>query len=72
MAGRQQGWNCFVYALATLDNTGGGQRVKRMGPPSPSGEPKPDLLRSIAADKAVERQVSSRVEAIGPSDGGVT
>jgi hypothetical protein len=24
-----------------------------MGPPSPSGEPKPDLLRSIAADKAV-------------------
>src|SRR6516164_182840 len=24
-----------------------------MGPPSPSGEPKPGLLRSIAADKAV-------------------
>ena len=24
-----------------------------MGPASPSGEPKPDLLRSIAADKAV-------------------
>jgi len=24
-----------------------------MEPPSPSGDPKPDLLRSVAADKAI-------------------